>query len=91
LQLESEKRDEAMEALGECVRYAVLRDEQEGIVPYSSILFRRIQYHAGYPSERQTCAKLASDLREDPALAPLRDRKDFKALIAELEGQDAGV
>ena len=85
LQLESEKWEEAMEALRECVRYAVLRDGLKGTVPYSSILFRRIQYHAGYPSERQTCTKLASDLRDHPVLAPLRERDDFKALIAELE------
>ncbi len=91
LQLESEKWEEAMGALRECVRYAVLRDGRKGTVPYSSILFRRIQYHAGYPSERQTCTKLASDLRNHPVLAPLRERDDFKALIAELEGQAAAL
>ena len=85
LRLESEKREEAMGALAECVRYAVLKDGQKGSVSYSSILFRRMQYHAGYPSERETCARLVSDLREHPDLAPLRDRDDFKALMAELE------
>ena len=87
LQLESEKREEAMKALGECVRYALMKDRQSGIVPYSSVLFRRMQYHAGYPAERLTCSKLASSLNEHPALAPLREREDFKALVAELESR----
>lgn len=95
LQLKAGRVDEAFEALGECVRYAVSADRIDGEVWHTSPLFRRLSFWTGWKWEDEVrfsySAHYSRAIRQMPEFDGVREDPRMEPILTLLDDTAAEV